>query len=330
MVEMMKNYDYIPFEKLNGKNILITGACGLIGSAIIDFLIENNVECNIYAMTRNRNKAQKCFAKYLDNPLLNIVEGDVNAPIKGNIVFHYIINAASNANPNAYALDPVGTMWTNINGTKNLLDYGREHSLERFLYVSSGEVYGNGDVDNWKESDSGYVDCMTLRSCYPTSKRAAETLCVAYSHQYHIEAVVARPCHTYGPHFTDNDTRAYAQFVRNARNHEDIVLKSRGEQYRSWLYVKDCASAILTILLKGLNGEAYNVADVNSCVTIRELAEMIAHIGGSKVVFDLPSEVERQGFSVIRKAVFDISKLEALGWIPQYKLQEALVETIKG
>lgn len=330
MVEMMKNYDYIPFEKLNGKNILITGACGLIGSAIIDFLIENKVECNVYAMARNRSKTQKCFAKYLDNPLLHIVEGDVNAPIKGNIVFHYIINAASNANPNAYALDPVGTMWTNINGTKNLLDYGREHRLERFLYVSSGEVYGNGDVDNWKESDSGYVDCMTLRSCYPTSKRAAETLCVAYSHQYHIEAVVARPCHTYGSHFTDNDTRAYAQFVRNARNHEDIVLKSRGEQYRSWLYVKDCASAILTILLKGLNGEAYNVADVNSCVTIRELAEMIAHIGGSKVVFDLPSEVERQGFSVIRKAVFDISKLEALEWIPQYKLQEALVETIKG
>lgn len=330
MVEMMKNYDYIPFEKLNGKNILITGACGLIGSAIIDFLIENKVECNVYAMARNRNNAQKCFAKYLDNPLLHIVEGDVNAPIKGNIAFHYIINAASNANPNAYALDPVGTMWTNINGTKNLLDYGREHSLERFLYVSSGEVYGNGDVDNWKESDSGYVDCMTLRSCYPTSKRAAETLCVAYSHQFHIEAVVARPCHTYGPHFTDNDTRAYAQFVRNARNHEDIVLKSRGEQYRSWLYVKDCASAILTILLKGQNGEAYNVADGKSCVTIRELAETIAHIGGGKVVFDLPSDVERQGFSVIRKAVFDTSKLEALEWIPQYKLQEALVETIKG
>lgn len=330
MVEMMKNYDYIPFEKLNGKNILITGACGLIGSAIIDFLIENNVECNIYAMARNRNKAEKSFAKYLDNSLLHIVEGDVNTPLKGDIVFHYIINAASNANPNAYALDPVGTMWTNINGTKNLLDYGKNHSLERFLYVSSGEVYGNGDVDNWKESDSGYVDCMTLRSCYPTSKRAAETLCVAYSHQFHIEAVVARPCHTYGPHFTDYDTRAYAQFVRNARNHEDIVLKSRGEQYRSWLYVKDCASAILTILLKGQNGEAYNVADVNSCVTIRELAEAIAHIGGSKVVFDLPSEVERQGFSVIRKAVFDTSKLEALEWIPQYKLQEALVETIKG
>lgn len=330
MVEVMKNYDYIPFEKLNGKNILITGACGLIGSAIIDFLIENNVECNIYAMARNRNKAEKSFAKYLNYPLLHIVEGDVNAPLKENLVFHYIINAASNANPNAYATDPVGTIWTNINGTKNLLDYGKGHGLERFLYVSSGEVYGNGNVKEWLESDSGYVDCMTLRSCYPTSKRAAETLCVAYSRQYHVEIVVARPCHTYGPHFTDSDTRAYAQFVRNARNHEDIILKSKGEQYRSWLYVKDCASAILTILLKGQNGEAYNVADEDSCVTIRELAETIANIGGGKVVFDLPSDVEKQGFSVIRKAVFNTGKLEALGWQPKYKMKEALIETIKG
>lgn len=330
MVEIMKNYEYIPFEKLDGKNILVTGACGLIGSAVIDFLIENNANCNIYAMARNRNKIEKRFAHYLGNPLFHIVEGDVNVPLTQDITFHYMINAASNANPNAYATDPVGTMWTNINGTKNLLDYGKEHGLERFLYVSSGEVYGNGDVDEWKESDSGYVDSMTLRSCYPTSKRAAETLCVAYSLQYGIETVVARPCHTYGPHFTDSDTRAYAQFVRNARNHEDIVLKSKGEQYRSWLYVKDCASAILTILLKGQNGEAYNVADENSCVTIRELAETIANVGGGKVVFDLPSDVEKKGFSVIRKAVFNTSKLESLGWRPNYQLREALIETIKG
>ena len=326
----MKNYEYIPFEKLSGKNILVTGACGLIGSAVVDFLMDNTVNCHIYAMARNRNKLEKRFAHYLVSPLFHIVEGDVNVPLKQDVVFHYMVNAASNANPNAYATDPVGTMWTNINGTKNLLDYGKEHGLKRFLYVSSGEIYGNGDVDEWKEADSGYVDCMTMRSCYPTSKRAAETLCVAYSHQYGIETVVARPCHTYGPHFTDSDSRAYAQFVRNARKHEDIVLKSKGEQYRSWLYVKDCASAILTILLKGQNGEAYNVADENSCVTIRELAETIANIGGGKVVFDLPSDVEKKGFSVIRKAVFNTTKLEKLGWKTQYKLQAALVETING
>ncbi len=327
---MKDEYDYIPFEKLRGKNILVTGACGLIGSAVIDFLMENEADCHIYAMARNRKKTEDRFAHYAGSPRFHIVEGDVNEPLLEDVTFHYIINAASNANPNAYALDPVGTMWTNINGTKNLLDYGKEHGLERFLYVSSGEVYGNGEVDGWKESDSGYIDCMTMRSCYPTSKRAAETLCVAYSQQYGVETVVARPCHTYGPHFTESDNRAYAQFVRNARRHENIVLKSKGEQYRAWLYVKDCASAILTILLKGQNCEAYNVADENACVTIRELAETIARIGGGKVVFDLPSEVEKQGFSVIRKAIFNTSKIEALGWRPQYKQEDALVETING
>ena len=328
MAKMTHRYDYIPFEELSGKNILITGACGLIGSAVIDFLIENEVECNIYAMARNRGKLENRFFQYLNNQHFHIIEGDVNIPLKQNITFHFIVNAASNANPSAYALDSVGTMWTNINGTKNLLDYGKDHGLERFLYVSSGEIYGEGEVDHWKESDSGYIDCMTMRSCYPISKRAAETLCVAYSHQYDIEIVVARPCHTYGPNFTDNDTRAYAQFVRNARNHEDIILKSKGEQYRSWLYVKDCASAILTILLKGQNHEAYNVADEKSCVTIRELAEIIANIGGGRVVFNLPSDIEKKGFSVIPKAVFDTSKLELLGWKPQYELHAALVETI--
>lgn len=328
MAEINNNYSYIPFEKLNGKNILVTGACGLIGSAVVDFIIANQVNCEIYAMARNKEKAEKRFSEYLSHARFHVLEGDVNKPIMDNITFHYIVNAASNANPNAYALDPVGTIWTNINGTRNLLEYGRKHGLERFLYVSSGEVYGNGDVENWKESDSGYIDCMTMRSCYPTSKRAAETLCVAFAHQYGIETVVARPCHTYGPHFTDSDTRAYAQFVRKARNHENIVLKSKGEQYRSWLYVKDCVSAILAVLLKGNNCEAYNVADEKSCITIKDLAESIAEIGGVKVVFDLPDDIEKQGFSVIRKAVFDTTKLRQLGWSPVYNLREALVETI--
>lgn len=330
MIDQMKNkYDYIPFEKLSGKNILVTGACGLIGSAVIDFLMESEADCHIYAMARNRKKAEDRFVQYVASSRFHIVEGDVNESLAQDVTFHYMVNAASNAHPNAYALDPVGTMWTNINGTKNLLDYGKSHGLERFLYVSSGEVYGNGDVDSWKEEDSGYVDCMTMRSCYPTSKRAAETMCVAYSQQYGVETVVARPCHTYGSKFTDSDSRAFAQFVRNARKHEDIVLKTRGGQFRSWLYVKDCASAIVAILLKGQNQQAYNVADENSCVTIRELAELIADIGGTKVVFDVPSEVEKQGFTVIKKAIFNTDKLSELGWHPHYKLREALVETVR-
>lgn len=318
----------IAYDKLSGKNVLVTGATGLIGSAVVDLLMHDGMGCEVYAAGRNVQRAHRRFERYAVNSRFHFCTYDVNTPLTGDTTFHYIIHAASHAGPQFFATDPVGVMTANILGTKHLLDYGREHGLERFLYVSSGEVYGDGDVDEWSETDSGYVDCMALRSCYPTSKRAAENLCVAYNHQYGVEIVVVRPCHTYGPYFTENDTRAYAQFVRKIRNHEDVVLKSSGEQFRSWLYVKDCASAILTVLLKGKNGEAYNVADENSCITIRELAETIASIGGVNVVFDLPSDVEKRGFSVIHKAVFNTNKLRKLGWSPQYSLIDGLTETI--
>lgn len=325
-------YDNLPLEKLRGCNIFIAGATGLIGSALVDLLmmLAPALDFCVYASGRNEARARRRFAEYMANPHFRFLKYNVEDALECGVDFQYIIHAASNASPNFFANAPVEVIMSNILGTRNLLDYGRRHGMRRFLYVSSGEVYGDGDVDKWTESDSGYVDSMSQRSCYPASKRAAETLCVAFAHEYATEAVVVRPCHTFGPHFTESDSRAYAQFVRKARRHEDIVLKSAGEQYRSWLYVKDCASAILTVLLKGENCEAYNIADENSCMTIRELAESIARIGGVKVVFDLPSDDERRGFSVIKKATFSTQKLRSLGWQPRYSLQEALQETVDG
>lgn len=318
----------LPLETLQDKNILITGASGLIGGALVDILLSYIPKANVYAMTRSQSKAEQRFKGYLNNPYFHIIVADVNTPLEGNTDFHYIIHAASNANPNAYSLDPVGTMWTNINGTRNLLEYGRNHQLQRMVYVSSGEIYGNGDNAVWTENDGGYIDTISVRSCYPSSKRAAETLCVAYAEQYGIDIVIARPCHTYGPHFTNSDSRAYAQFVRKARTHEDIVLKSKGEQFRSWIYVVDCVTAILTILLRGENKQAYNIADTHSNVTIREMAEKIATIAGTKVVFDIPNTIEQKGFSQIRRAIFSTEKLESLGWHTQYTLDEGLRNTI--
>ncbi|MCM1109236.1 MAG: NAD-dependent epimerase/dehydratase family protein [Clostridium sp.] len=313
---------------LSDKNILVTGACGLIGGAIVDVLLHECKDCNVYALVRNKQKADERFKTHINNSRFHIVIGDVNIPLVGDRPYHYIINAASNANPNAFATDPVGTFWTNVNGTKNLLDYGVMHGLERFLYVSSGEVYGEGGK-LWTESDSGYVDTMSMRSCYPTSKRAAETLCTAFAKQYGKDVVIARPCHIYGPRFSENDNRAYAQFIRNAVSGHDIIMKSTGEQYRSWLYVEDCAHAILAILQKGENGEAYNVADENSCITIRELAENIAEVAGVKVLVDIPCELEKSGYTPIQKAVFDTAKVRSLGWKPEFKLKEAVAKTIE-
>ncbi len=176
------------------------------------------------------------------------------------------------------------------------------------------------------EQSSGYLDCTNPRACYPSSKRAAETLCVAYAAEYGADVVIARPCHTYGPYFTESDNRVYAQFIRNLLAGEDLVLKSRGEQFRSWLYVVDCAFALLTILLRGCKGEAYNVADEQANITIRQLAELLAEAEGRQVVFDID---ETNGNTTpITRAVFSTEKLARLGWQSRTPIAEGLAHTL--
>lgn len=316
--------------RLQGKNILVTGATGLIGSAFVEMLLREEALCvNIYAAGRNEERAKKRFALYANDERLHFLKYDVTEELTSDVEFHYIIHAASNASPNFFAEHPVEVMMANLIGVKNLLDYGREHQMERFLYVSSGEVYGEGDGRVFTEDYQGYVDISSARSCYPSSKRAAETLCASYAKEYGIDYVVARPSHTYGPHFTESDNRVYAQFIRNVLRGEDIVMKSTGSQFRSWCYVEDCVSALLYILLKGESGEAYNVADATSNISIRELAEMIAGIAGRKVIMQLPTDAEKAGYNVVTKSVFSTEKLEALGWRVSGCMVGKMRETIR-
>lgn len=319
------------FLKFNGCNILITGATGLIGSTLVRTLMPYSDQYNfsIYALGRDAKRAERLFSEYAYSDRLCFIQQDIVEPLKSDIQFHYIIHLASGASPNIMVSNPVDIMKANLWGTDNLLSYGINHDMQRFLYVSSGEIYGEGNGDVFSETSSGYVNSMLPRSCYPSSKRAAETLCSSYAAQYGADIVVARPCHIYGESFTENDNRAYAQFIRNVVNGEDIVLKSDGMQYRSWLYVDDCVSALLYILLKGVCGEAYNVADENSNLSIRELAETIAELGNRRIVFTNPSDSEFRGGSKITKAVFDTKKLKSLGWVPQYTYYRALEKIIK-
>lgn len=309
-------------------NVLITGATGLIGSRLAEKMLEAN-DCNVYAAGRNMERAMKRFAAFANNPHFHFVQYDVTAPLQSDVSFDYIIHAASNASPNFFAEKPVEVMMSNLLGVKNLLDYGKSHGLKRFLYVSSGEVYGEGDGRVFTEDYQGYVDINSPRSCYPSSKRATETLCAAYGKEYGIDFVIARPCHTYGPGFTELDNRVYAQFIRNVLNGEDIIMKSTGSQMRSWLYVDDCVEGLLTILHKGASGEAYNIADASSNISIRQLAEMIADIAGRQVIIDMPSDAEKAGYNPVTKSVFSTQKLEALGWKIEGTMREKMENTIK-
>jgi len=305
-------------------NVLITGATGLIGGCLTDMLMEHS-QCHVYASGRNTQRAAQRFESYVNNPRFHFFEHDICQPLRTSIDFHYIIHAASNASPNFFKQSPVEVMKSNLNGLCNLVEYGLNHHLQRMVYVSSGEIYGEGDGSIFTEESSGYIDILAPRSCYPSSKRAAETLCAAYCQEYGAQIIVARPCHTYGPYFTESDNRVYAQFIRNVLNGEDIVMKSRGEQFRSWLYVVDCAAAILLLLSKGKCGEAYNVANSESNITIRQLAEIIANLGGKKVVIDIDKDLQA---TPITKAIFSTEKLEALGWQPLYDITEGLQHTI--
>jgi nucleoside-diphosphate-sugar epimerase len=251
-------------------------------------------------------------------------------PISFDIPADYIIHAGGNAHPSAFNSDPVGTIIGNVNGTYNLLEYGRKHNTKRFCYISSGEVYGQGDLelDSFEETYSGYVDSTSPRSCYPNSKRTTETLCASYSKQYGLETVIVRPCHTYGAGFTKTDSRANAQFFRNVLQGEDIVMKSAGQQMRSYCYIADCASIIFTALLNGHSGEAYNSANSQSRTTIAGLAEEIAEAAGRKVIFENPSVLDIANQTPIAKQVLSSEKIEALGWNGHYTIKEGVAHTL--
>jgi len=329
--------------RLHGKTILVVGATGLIGSCIIDVLMQNPRRgYRVVAGGRNKARARQKFADYWDDANFAFAEIDVTRRMRDNLLgmtgqkgfdwlsaVDYIIHAASNASPNFFRQQPVEVMLANIEGVKNLMEYGLESGIKRMVYVSSGEIYGEGDGSEFTEKSSGYVDCASVRACYPSSKRAAETLCVAYGEEYGADVVIARLSHTYGPGFTASDNRVYAQFVRNVLNGEDIVLKSRGEAYRSWLYVVDAAHAILRILMDGEMGNAYNVAHSESNISIRQLAELVAEKAGRKVVLDIPDDAQQGNTTPITKAVFNTDKLKALGWKPLFSIEEGIGHTLE-
>lgn len=321
----------LPYGELRGKTVAVTGCGGLIGMYLMYALDKVNrvhkLEMQLIALCRNP-EGTKARLSGIEN--LTCLEYDATQPLKVPFRADFILHAASNAHPLAFSADPVGTMQANILGTMNLLEHVRATG-GRFILFSTGEIYGERPelTEGFDETTFGSVNPMAARACYPESKRAAETLCAAYAQQHGVDALAARLTYIYGATITDKNSRADAQFLRKALAGEDIVLKSTGSQVRSYCYAPDAASALITLMLRGEAANAYNIANPDCAVSIREYAETLANLAGVQLVFDLPPESERRGYSAVTRAVLQSEKLMNLGWKAEYGLQEGLGRTLE-
>lgn len=318
-------------SSLQGKSILITGVTGLIGSTVTDCLLEANrkfgLNLTLYLASRSVEKINNRFATWNGEYIAvryDALEEVTLMPKNCN----YVIHCAGLANPIEYSTHPVETLLVGIEGTNRILEFSKKNHVERTVFVSSSEVYGEKQSpDYYTEGDYGYVDILNPRSCYPTAKRACETLCAAYYSEHNVPFVTVRPGHIYGPQITESDSRAHAQFIRNMINGEDIVMKSAGIQLRSYCHSLDCATAIIFVMLNGVVSCAYNISNIDSVVTIRQFAEVCASISGATVIYANPSDVEARGYNLMSNSTLNADKLYALGWRGIFNIEEGLRET---
>ena len=325
----------LPWDKLKNKSLLLTGATGLIGTMLVDVLMYKNfnddLNLKIYAASRNEKSAKERFEDYLNEKNLKFIRMNVNEPINLDFKVDYIIHAASNTHPVLYASDPVGSIMSNILGTYNLLEYAKRSEIERFIFLSTVEVYGQAlnDNDIFDENYCGYINCNSMRAGYPEGKRAGEALCNAYISNYNIDVVIPRLSRVYGATMRLDDSKAMSQFIMNGVRRENIVLNSKGLPQFSYCYSTDAVNGIFYCLFNGKCGEAYNIADSSEILSLREIAEYIAQLADKKVIFELPDETQAKGFSKVVRGVMSNDKLKNLGWLPHDDTRSGIKKTIE-
>lgn len=319
-------------DELRDSSFLITGATGLIGSTLIRCLTAFGIGIHIYAPVRNIVKAREMFGNGYDD--VDFIECDIEKYDYSQLgSVDYIVHCAAPTASKFFVNSPVETIDIIFNGTKALLDYARTCTVKGFVYLSSLEVYGtiHDDSKPVAEDVQGYLDTLSVRSSYPMSKRAVENLCAAYAEEYRVHARIARLTQTTGAGIAHDDNRIIAQFARLTANGEDIVLHTKGDSARPYCYTIDSISAILYILLKGSDGEAYNVANEDTYISARGMAEYLQK--NFNPAINVRVELgEDFGYAPPTKLRLSSKKLRNLGWVPQYGLKEIfenLIEYLK-
>lgn len=320
----------LPWQQLDGKTVLVTGATGMLASYVTWLLLslheDAGIDVTVVALCRDSQKAEQYYGAYVSKPYFRLLIQDVCDPIVYDEAVDYIFHLAGNASPHFINTDPVGIMKCNLLGTMNVLDLARKKQTVKVVFASTREVYGaNEHADKLDERSYGVLDPLDARSCYPESKRAAETLLKSYFLQYGVEFNTIRIAHSYGPTMKlENDGRVMADLMGDVVAGKDIVLKSSGEATRAFLYVSDAVVGMFTVLFKGKAGEAYNLANETEPISIRDLAQLLATSRKDKAVRVIIKEGEQKGYCAYRRTALDTTAIEALGWKPQVSLEDGI------
>lgn len=310
---IINDFDMSVFD---GKTILVTGATGLIGKLCVKSLLNSGYNTQVIALVRDEEKAKNIFG---ESKRLTYLVQDINQRINTTRRVDYIIHAASTTSSKDFVEKPVETIYTAINGSRNILEFAKNKRLEGMVYLSSLEIYGVNEKENIKEEDYGYIDILNPRSSYSESKKIVETMCISYGTEYGVPVKIARLAQTFGAGVSISDNRVFAQFAKAIINKENIILHTKGETKRNYCYTTDAVRGIFTILTKGENNNAYNVANENSYCSISEMAHLLEN-EYTKVEYKI-DEVNR-GYNPTVKIALNTEKLNALGWEAKVNLKE--------
>ena len=317
--------------------VLITGGCGFLGRYMTATFLEmnrtflKNNPCRVIIMDTYITSTRDNIIFDRDDATVTVMEYDVRKAIPDDIRADYIFHMASLASPFYYRKYPIETIEVNVNGTKNLLEYARTHTIKKMLYFSSSEIYGDPipGMIPMPEAYRGYVSCLGPRACYDESKRMGETLCQVYSQIFATPVTIVRPFNVYGPGgLHAQDFRVVPAFMSSALHGEPLPVHGTGTQTRTFCYMTDAIAGFIKTLLHGKAGEAYNIGQDADEISMNELAKRIADIVSPSAVASNIEYPETYPAGEPQRRCPDLSKAKSeLGFHPAVSLSEGLRRT---
>lgn len=324
---------------LNNSTILITGATGFIGGLLVDAFISmntyNNANIKLVLPVRSTKKARDRYPAMDDRyKCITIIETaleDIDST-KLEMPVDYIFHCACVTSSFTMITQPVEVADGIVIGTRNMLKLALKKKIKSMVYLSSMEVYGKIKGDNTLVTEDmlGDIDIYSKRSCYPMAKRMAEHYCYSYYKEYELPVKIARLAQTFGYGVDFEDSRVFAQFAKAAHQGKDIILHTRGLSMGNYCESGDAIDALLTIMDKGQNGEAYNVVNEENTMTIRDMAKLVAEkltLGKINVTYDIP-ENNKYGYAADSNIRLSSEKLRKLGWRPTKNLEDMYKDMI--